>query len=88
MPSLLLVGFLQLWGVGATVCVVHRLLIAVASLVAEHMLWPIGSVVVAHKLSCSEACGIVLDQDHQTCVPCITRRILDHWTTREVVTFL
>ena len=26
--------------------------------------------------------------DHQTCVPCITRRILDHGTTSQVLTFL
>ena len=34
---------------------VHRLLTVVTSLVAEHML-------KAHRLSCSEACGLIPDQ--------------------------
>ena len=38
------------------------LLIVVASLVEKHGLWRLGSVVVAHRLSCPEACGILLDQ--------------------------
>ena len=55
--------------------VVHRLLIAVASLVAEHRLWgtqasvaaapglsSTGLIVVAPGLSCSKACGIFVDQ--------------------------
>ena len=66
---------------------VHRLLIAVASLVAEHglqahglqQLWHMGSavvargpqsagsVVVAHGLSCSAACGIFPDQGSNPC---------------------
>ena len=41
------------------------------------------SVVVAHVLSCSAACGIFQDQD-RTRVPCIGRRILNHCATREV----
>ena len=40
---------------------VHRLLIAVASLVAEHRLWSAG-LVVARGLSCSSAGGISPDQ--------------------------
>ena len=48
---------------------VRGLLIVVASLVAEHsllacglqQLWHVGSVIVAHGLSCSAACGIFLD---------------------------
>ena len=39
----------------------------------------VGSVVVAHELSCPAACGIL--------VPCVGRRILNHWTTRENVKF-
>ena len=70
--------------------VVHRLLIVVASLVAEHglqvcglqQLWHAGSVVVAHGLSCSAACGIFPDQGSNPC-PCIDRRILDHCANRE-----
>ena len=47
----------------------RRLLIAVASLVAEHGLegaW--ASVVVAHRFGCPEACGISLDQGSNPCV--------------------
>ena len=40
---------------------VHVLLIAVASLVAEHGLYSAVSVVVAHGLSCTAACGIFPD---------------------------
>ena len=40
---------------------VHGLLIAVASLVAEQGLWSIwASVVVAHRLRCSMACGVLV----------------------------
>ena len=46
-------------------------------------LWGMGSVVVAHRLSCPEACGIFLDQELNP-IPCIGRWILNHWTTREV----
>ena len=44
-----------------------------------------GSVVVAHRLSCPEACRIFLDQE-STCVPCVGRQILYHWTTTVVTT--
>ena len=64
-------GFLLL-GVnrGCSLVVVHRLLVVVASLVAEHRLEErrlqklehVGSVVVVHGLSCSMACGIFPDQ--------------------------
>ena len=60
---------------GLLFVVVRELLIAVASLVVEHRLqgmqasvvvacglWSAGSVVVAHRLSCSVACEIFLDQ--------------------------
>ena len=46
---------------------VHRLLIAVASPVAEHGLQSAGSVVLAHGLSCSAACGIFSDQGSNLC---------------------
>ena len=39
-----------------------------------------------HGLSCSTSCGIFLEQGWWTCVPCIGRRILNHWTAREVLT--
>ena len=38
---------------------------------------------VACGFSCPLACGIFPDQD-QTHVPCIGRRIFNHWITREV----
>ena len=53
---------------GLQFIVVHGLLIAVASLFAEHRLWNDGSVVVAHGLSCSEACGIFPDQGWNPCL--------------------
>ena len=40
------------------------------------------SVVVAHGVSCSMACGIFLYQGSNTC-PCIGRQILNHCATRE-----
>ena len=43
----------------------------------------IGSVAVVHGLSCPVSCGIFLEQG-RTCVLCTGRRILNHWTTREV----
>ena len=61
--------FLWLWQVGAALVAAHGLLIAVASLVAERGLegaW--ASVVVAHRLSCSEARGISLDRGLNPCV--------------------
>ena len=46
----------------------HRLLIAVASLVAEHGLYSMrASVVLVHRLSCSLAHGIFLDQGQNLC---------------------
>ena len=47
---------------GLSLTAVSRLLILVASLVSEHVLWSTGSVVVAHRLSCSTVCGIFPDQ--------------------------
>ena len=47
---------------------VRGLLIAEAFLVAKHRLQArVGSVVVAHGLSCSTACGIFLDQRSNPC---------------------
>ena len=49
---------------------VYRLLIAVASLFAEHRfqgVWT--SVVVGHRLRCSVACGICVDQGSDPCPP-------------------
>ena len=44
------------------------------------------SVVVAHRLRCSTACGTYLDQRSNR-VPCTGRRILNHWAPREVPTY-
>ena len=52
---------------GLRLVAVHGLLIAVASLAAEHGLYSTGSVVVAHGLSCCEACGIFPDQGSNSC---------------------
>ena len=46
-----------------------------------------GLVVVVHRLSCSEACGIFRTRD-RTHVPCTAKQILNHWTTREVQHFI
>ena len=54
-----------------------------ASLAVEHGLSSAGSVPVAHGLSCSTARGGIPDRG-LNCVPCIGRRVLNHWTTREV----
>ena len=78
-PSLLHADFLQLWQVGAcSLVVVGRLLMVAASLVQQ------ASVIVAQGLSCPLACGIFPNQG-LTCVPCIGRWSLNHWTTREVL---
>ena len=48
---------------GSSLAVVLGLVIAVASLVSELRLWGAwASVVVAHELSCPEACGTLQDQ--------------------------
>ena len=45
----------------------------------------LGSVVVAHQLSCPAPCGILHSLTrNQTHIPCIGGQILNHWTTREV----
>ena len=85
------VGFLQLWRAGTTLrcgarashccdfsCCRARVLGAWASAVVAGGLQSAGSVVVAHGLSCSLACGIF------PC-PCIGRQILNHCATREAL---
>ena len=52
---------------GLLFAAVHGLLIAVASLVAEHGLQARRSVVVAHGFSCSATCGILPDQGSNSC---------------------
>ena len=62
---------------GLLFVVVLGLLTTVTPLISAHRLWSAGSVVMAHELSCSEACGIFPDQGSNSCVPCIGRRILN-----------
>ena len=53
---------------GYSLVSVHGLLIAVASLVVEHVLWVTRAlVVVAHGLSCPMACEIFPDQRMNLC---------------------
>ena len=40
----------------------------VSPLVADPGLWSTSSIVVAHRLSCSRACGIFLDQESNLCL--------------------
>ena len=65
--------------------VVHKVQGAQASIVTAHgfsscssQALEHGSIVVAHRLSCSEAWEIFLDQGPKTPVSCIDRRILQH----------
>ena len=49
------------------------------------LLWGMDSLVVVRGLSCFEACGILVSRTKdQTLAPCIARRSLNHWTTKEV----
>ena len=56
-------------GGGYSLAAVHRLLTVVASLVAEHRL-------KAHRLSCSEACGLIPDQGSNQHPPGLAGRFL------------
>ena len=73
-PSVLFLNFTHLFILGCAgsvtahgllSIVVQGLLIAVASLVAEHKLW--SSVDVSHGLRCAMACGIFLHQESNPC---------------------
>ena len=43
------------------------------------------SVVVAHELSSSAACGIIPDRGSNWRPLCVARQILNHWTAREAL---
>ena len=58
--SSLCVGFLQLWE--PLFVMIHGLLIAMASLIVRALACE-ASIVVAHRLSCSTACGIFWTRD-------------------------
>ena len=70
---------------GATLHSVCEFLVE-AALAAEYKLQRAqASVLVAHGLSCSEACRILSSQTRDRAhVPSFGRWILNHWTTREV----
>lgn len=59
----------------------YRRLTEAASLVADHGLQSVGSAVVAHRLGCSTACGVIPDQGWN---PCSLYWQVDSypWTTR------
>ena len=74
---------------GCSLVAVHELLTGVSSLVSEHGFqsgeggW--GLHVVALWLSCPKALwGLSSQTRDQTCISCISRWMLNHWTTREV----
>ena len=67
-----------LWHVGFSLVVAHRL-----QWVQAQELQHMGSLVVAHRLRCPMACGILVP--HQGIKLRIGRRILNHQTTREVL---
>ena len=69
-----------LWGL--LFLVLHRLLLAVASVVVEHRLLSLGSGVAAHGLVALRHVGSSWTRD-QTSVSCIARRTLNLWTTKE-----
>ena len=66
--------FLAMWALlwllqaGVTLCHSARLLVAVASPLAEHRLWSTGSVVVVRGLSRFTACGFFLVQEPNLCL--------------------
>ena len=63
---------------------VHRLLITVPSLVVEHGPSGVRALeAVVHRLSCLWHVESSQTRD-RICVHCIGRRILNHWTSREI----
>ena len=52
---------------GATLVLVHRLLLAVGSLVGGEQLSSSGLVIAAHTLSCPASCGIFPEQGSNLC---------------------
>ena len=77
--SLAHTGFLWLQRAGLLFIAVHRLLMQRRAWALGHS----GSRVVWHGLGCSEHVRSSRTSD-RTCVPCIDRRILTHWTTQDV----
>ena len=77
-------AFLVVASEGSSLVAVHRLLIAVVSLV-RHSLGAQASAVVVHGLSCPVACEIFLDQGLNLC---LGRQTPIHCTTRKVTTLV
>ena len=77
---------LLLWSTGSR-CVGFSSCDMWASVVVVRELQSAGSVVVAHGLSCSAACGIFTDQGSNPC-PLHRRQTLNHCATREALGFL
>ena len=71
---------------GYSLVVVCWLPIALASLAVAPRLESTGSALVAHGLSCPAAHGIFPTR-HQTGASCISRQMLNHWTTTETFTW-
>ena len=69
-----------------SLAVLHRFLIVVVSFVAEHRLYGKGGSVAATRGLCSPKPRGISDPQPGVglTVPCITRRILNHWASREV----
>jgi len=84
---MLWVGFLWLGQVGAPLCCgAQASHCGGFSCCGAQALKCAGSAAGTHGLSCLRACGIFQSRD-QTCVHCIGRQILNHWTTREALVF-
>ena len=91
--SLLYEGFLQLWGgraplgcsVWASRCSGFSCGAQGSMVCGHHWLQHMGSVVIAHGLSCSMVCGIFLDQGSNPC-PLHWQVIVIYRTTREAQT--
>ena len=75
---------LSLVAVSGGYSLVSRLLIAVASHCRAGALFTWASGVVAHGLIALRHVGSSPNRDG-TCVPCISRWILNHWTTRKSI---
>ena len=46
--------------------------------------WSSWTLIVERGLSYSMVCGILVLQQGAECIPCIARKILNQWATREV----
>ena len=77
------VGFLWLQPAGAALCCGAQSSHCGGFSCGARALGRQASVVAGRGLSCPKACGSFPGTTDRTCIPCIGRRILSHWTTRE-----